>query len=150
MCLLSSAYVGLYLQSPAVYIPVYVSQCICTPAYASYLAYACPTVSLLKWMHAQLTPPSPALVCLLAFFPGIIRQRGRLVVIASMAAKVPSPGQAVYSGAKAALWGYFLSLAAEVSGRCVCVCVCSPQCHRSLSLSLSLSYSLCLSCADAC
>ena len=27
------------------------------------------------------------------------RRRGRLVVIASMAAKVPTPGQAVYSGA---------------------------------------------------
>lgn len=26
------------------------------------------------------------------------RQRGRLVVIASMAAKVPTPGQAIYSG----------------------------------------------------
>lgn len=42
-------------------------------------------------------------------------RRGRFVVVASMAAKVPSPGQASYSAAKAALWGYFASLAAEVA-----------------------------------
>lgn len=41
--------------------------------------------------------------------------KGRLVVIASLAAKVPSPGQAVYSGAKMAVWGYFASLAAEIA-----------------------------------
>jgi NAD(P)-dependent dehydrogenase (short-subunit alcohol dehydrogenase family) len=35
--------------------------------------------------------------------------------LASLAAKVPSPGQAVYSGAKMAVWGYFASLAAEVA-----------------------------------
>lgn len=32
-----------------------------------------------------------------------------------MAAKVPSPGQAVYSAAKMAVWGYFTSLATELA-----------------------------------
>lgn len=43
------------------------------------------------------------------------RRKGRLVVVASMAALVPSPGQAVYSGAKMALRGYFSSVATEVA-----------------------------------
>jgi dehydrogenase/reductase SDR family protein 7 len=45
------------------------------------------------------------------------RGKGRLVVTASMAAKVPSPGQAVYSAAKMAVWGYFGSLATEVADK---------------------------------
>lgn len=45
------------------------------------------------------------------------RRKGRIVVIASMAAKIPSPGQAVYSAAKMALWGYFGSLATEVADK---------------------------------
>ena len=53
-----------------------------------------------------------------AALPHMLRRgRGRLVVIASMAAKVPSPGQAVYTAAKMALWGYFASLATEVCDR---------------------------------
>jgi dehydrogenase/reductase SDR family member 7 len=54
------------------------------------------------------------------------RQMGRLVVIASMAAKIPSPGQAEYSAAKHALIGYFLSVAAELADRCVGVTVVCP------------------------
>ncbi|KIY95436.1 hypothetical protein MNEG_12525 [Monoraphidium neglectum] len=45
----------------------------------------------------------------------LARRRGRVVVVASMAARVPTPGQAVYSAAKAAQWGYFSSLATEVA-----------------------------------
>lgn len=45
------------------------------------------------------------------------RRKGRLVVVSSMAAKVPSPGQAVYSAAKMAVWGYFTSLATELADK---------------------------------
>lgn len=45
------------------------------------------------------------------------RGKGRLVVVSSMAAKVPSPGQAVYSAAKMAVWGYFASLATELADK---------------------------------
>jgi dehydrogenase/reductase SDR family protein 7 len=34
-----------------------------------------------------------------------------------MAAKVPSPGQAVYSAAKMAVWGYFASLSTELADK---------------------------------
>lgn len=54
------------------------------------------------------------------------RQAGHLVVIASMAARVPSPGQAEYAAAKHALIGYFLSIASELAGRCVGVTVVCP------------------------
>ena len=54
------------------------------------------------------------------------RGKGRLVVIASMAAKVPTPGQAVYSATKFAVLGYFASLATEVCDRGVGVTVCCP------------------------
>lgn len=54
------------------------------------------------------------------------RQRGQLVAIASMAARVPSPGQAEYAAAKHALVGYFATVAAEVADRCVGVTVVCP------------------------
>lgn len=47
----------------------------------------------------------------------LARGKGRIVVVGSMAGKVPSPGQAVYSAAKTALQGYFKSLQAEVCNR---------------------------------
>ena len=40
-----------------------------------------------------------------------------IVVVGSMAGKVPSPGQSVYSGCKTALMGYFASLQTELSTR---------------------------------
>lgn len=40
-----------------------------------------------------------------------------IVVVGSMAGKVPSPGQAIYSGCKTALMGYFTSLSTELSAR---------------------------------
>ena len=56
------------------------------------------------------------------FSGGSQNQGGRkggchIVVVGSMAGKVPSPGQAVYSGCKTALMGYFASLATELSVR---------------------------------
>lgn len=45
------------------------------------------------------------------------RGKGRLVVVSSMAAKVPSPGQAVYSAAKMGVWGYFASLSTELADK---------------------------------
>lgn len=45
------------------------------------------------------------------------RKSGRHVVVASMAAVVPSPGQASYSAAKAGLRAYFLSVASELAER---------------------------------
>lgn len=52
------------------------------------------------------------------------RGRGRFVVVASMAGVVPSPGQAAYSGAKAALINYFNSVATEVADTGVGCTVC--------------------------
>lgn len=49
--------------------------------------------------------------------PVLSRGKGRMVVVSSMAAKVPSPGQAVYSAAKMAVWGYFASLATELADK---------------------------------
>ena len=45
------------------------------------------------------------------------RRKGRLVVVSSMAAAVPAPGQAVYSGTKIALHGYFATLQSELNDR---------------------------------
>lgn len=42
----------------------------------------------------------------------------RIVVVSSMAAVVPAPGQAVYSGTKLALHGYFATLQSELNDRC--------------------------------
>jgi dehydrogenase/reductase SDR family member 7 len=62
-----------------------------------------------------------------AFLPILLQQgSGRLVPIASMAARVPSPGQAEYAAAKHALIGYFASVAAEVAGRGVGVTIACP------------------------
>ncbi|KAL0036520.1 hypothetical protein WJX77_011154 [Trebouxia sp. C0004] len=49
-----------------------------------------------------------------------------IVVVGSMAGKVPSPGQSVYSGCKTALMGYFASLQTELSTRGVTVTICCP------------------------
>lgn len=51
---------------------------------------------------------------------------GHHVVIASMAAVVPSPGQAVYSATKSALRSYFLSMASELDSRGTHVSVICP------------------------
>jgi len=45
------------------------------------------------------------------------RGTGRHVVISSMSAVVPSPGQATYAAAKSGLKSYFLSVASELAGR---------------------------------
>lgn len=54
------------------------------------------------------------------------RGKGRFVVVSSMAAKVPSPGQAVYSAAKMAVWGYFASLATELADKGISVTIVCP------------------------
>ncbi len=54
----------------------------------------------------------------------------RHVIVASMSAVVPSPGQGVYAAAKAGLRGYFHSLAAELADRGVGVsaeCTVTPR-----------------------
>ena len=55
-------------------------------------------------------------ICLTrAILPHMIeRRKGHFVVVGSMAGKVPSPGQAVYSGAKSAVLGYFASMHSEL------------------------------------
>lgn len=45
------------------------------------------------------------------------RSKGHHIVIASMAACVPSPGQAMYSAAKSGLKSYFLSMSSEICAR---------------------------------
>lgn len=50
--------------------------------------------------------------------PGLVeRGKGHFVVISSMAAVVPSAGQAIYSASKHALNGYFQSLRSEMADR---------------------------------
>jgi len=62
-----------------------------------------------------------------AALPAMLKRgKGRIVVVASMAGKVPSPGQAVYSACKMALYGYFASLATEVADTGVGVTICCP------------------------
>eukprot|EP00199_Chlamydomonas_sp_CCMP681_P002667 CAMPEP_0119109782 /NCGR_PEP_ID=MMETSP1180-20130426/23323_1 /TAXON_ID=3052 ORGANISM="Chlamydomonas cf sp, Strain CCMP681" /NCGR_SAMPLE_ID=MMETSP1180 /ASSEMBLY_ACC=CAM_ASM_000741 /LENGTH=342 /DNA_ID=CAMNT_0007095743 /DNA_START=116 /DNA_END=1144 /DNA_ORIENTATION=+ len=56
----------------------------------------------------------------------LARGKGRVVVVASMAGRVPSPGQAVYSAAKFGLYGYFASLATEIADSGVGVTICCP------------------------
>lgn len=57
---------------------------------------------------------------------GSVQGGCHVVVVGSMAGKVPSPGQAVYSGCKTALMGYFASLSTELSARGVTVSLCCP------------------------
>ena len=45
------------------------------------------------------------------------RRHCRIVVVSSMAAVVPAPGQAIYSGTKLALHGYFSTLQSELNDR---------------------------------
>ena len=53
-----------------------------------------------------------------AGLPGMLeRQRGRFVIISSMAACIPSPGQSAYACCKAGLNAYFETLATELSTR---------------------------------
>eukprot|EP00887_Chlorella_sp_A99_P004887 scaffold4.g4887.t1 len=62
-----------------------------------------------------------------ATLPYMLRQgRGQHVVVASMSAVVPSPGQAVYAAAKSGLRSYFSSLASEMAERGVGVTLCCP------------------------
>ena len=46
------------------------------------------------------------------------QHKRRITVVSSMAAKVPSPGQALYAASKATLHGYYHSLASELANRC--------------------------------
>mmetsp|Transcript_22461 Transcript_22461/g.62024 ORF Transcript_22461/g.62024 Transcript_22461/m.62024 type:complete len:328 (+) Transcript_22461:177-1160(+) len=63
-----------------------------------------------------------------ALLPGLLGQKrpARIVVVASMAAKVPSPGQSIYSACKMALYGYFSSLATELADTNVGVTIVCP------------------------
>lgn len=55
-----------------------------------------------------------------ALVPGLLEKRkGHFVVIASMAGVVPASGQAIYSGTKFALRGYFEALRSEMADRYV-------------------------------
>lgn len=68
-----------------------------------------------------------ALNCTHAALPIMLEQRsGRIVSVASDAARVGTPREAVYAGAKAALIGFSKSLAAEVARHGVTVNVVSP------------------------
>lgn len=62
-----------------------------------------------------------------AVLPHLLEQgHGHHVVVASMAALVPSPGQAVYAAAKSAVRAYFLSMATELYARGIRVSVVCP------------------------
>ena len=54
------------------------------------------------------------------------RGSGRQVVVASMSAVVPSPGQAVYAAAKSGLRAYFSSVTSELADTGVGATVCCP------------------------
>lgn len=47
----------------------------------------------------------------------LARRKGRILVISSMAGRIPSPGQALYSAAKYGLNGYFAALSTEICDR---------------------------------
>lgn len=57
------------------------------------------------------------------------RGSGRHVVVASMSAIVPSPGQATYAAAKSGLRAYFLSVASEMADRSVRISLISIAQH---------------------
>jgi dehydrogenase/reductase SDR family protein 7 len=62
-----------------------------------------------------------------AILPRLLQQgHGHHVVVASMAALVPSPGQAVYAAGKSAVRAYFLSMASELYARGIRVSVVCP------------------------
>ena len=61
-----------------------------------------------------------------ALGPMVGRRVGRIVSIASDAARVGTPREAVYAGAKAAIIGFSKSLAAEVARHAITVNVVSP------------------------
>ena len=61
-----------------------------------------------------------------ALGPMIAGRAGRIVSIASDAARVGTPREAVYAGAKAAIIGFSKSLAAEVARHAITVNVVSP------------------------
>jgi 2-hydroxycyclohexanecarboxyl-CoA dehydrogenase len=68
-----------------------------------------------------------ALNCTHAALPIMVEQRGgRVISIASDAARVGTPREAVYAGAKAAIIGFSKSLAAEVARHGITVNVVSP------------------------
>jgi 2-hydroxycyclohexanecarboxyl-CoA dehydrogenase len=69
----------------------------------------------------------------------IARERGRIVCIASDAARVGTPRQAVYAGAKAAVIGFAKSLAAEVARHGITVNVVCPSSTDTPLLRSSLS-----------
>lgn len=51
-----------------------------------------------------------------ALIPELLKRgKGHFVVISSMAAKIPSPGQAIYCATKYAILGYFETLKAELA-----------------------------------
>lgn len=54
------------------------------------------------------------------------RKKGHIVVVCSMAAKVPSPGQSTYAACKHAVFGYFGSLKTEVCDRGISVTLVCP------------------------
>lgn len=53
-------------------------------------------------------------------------KKGHHVVIASMSAVVPSPGQAIYAATKSGLRAYFASVASELADKGITVTVCCP------------------------
>lgn len=62
-----------------------------------------------------------------AALPHMVAQgRGQHVVVASMSAVVPSPGQSVYAAAKSGLRAYFASMATELAERGVGATLCCP------------------------
>ena len=79
-----------------------------------------------------------------AALPDMLERRaGRFVIVSSMAACVPSPGQSTYACCKAGVNAYFETLAAELSDRCFLnpfICICPiHQDHNHLAIALTLS-----------
>jgi len=68
----------------------------------------------------------------------------RIVVVSSMAAVVPAPGQAMYAATKLALHGYFQTLQSELNDRHALPCLSSawraPCCIAVHVASLSMSH----------
>lgn len=79
-------------------------------------------------------------------FVRVRRGHCRIVVVSSMAAVVPAPGQAMYAATKLALHGYFQTLQSELNDRHALPCLLAawqaPCCTAALGKSSV--------CRDAC
>lgn len=83
--------------------------------------------TLQEWEHTMAVNVTGAFLCTRAFLPAMVERRwGRVVNIASIAARVGAPYISTYSASKHALLGFTRSLAQEVAAKGVTVNAVCP------------------------